>query len=443
MATGRIAVIGGGLAGLSAAVDLKQRGFPVELLERTRLLGGKATSFSVGGVEVDNGQHVYLACCTEFIDFVEHLHVLLPAGEPTLFLQERFDALLLAHNQSPARLRAVSLPAPWHLVPALLRYQHLDLLARLRVGLALLDARRPAHPGETFAAWLKRHRQSAAIRRAFWDPFLVPALNAPLEEVSAETALFVIATAFLHDAGAARFGFARVPLAHIAQAAAQRLDRVHLRTPVVGLDLVDHPRPSNSLELRAVIVEDGGRLSYDGVVLAVPPDRLKRILGRPEALGVFGLDEIHAAPIVDVHLWYDVPTLGFGFAALLDSPVQWVFEKAPGYFCCSMSAAEQYVNWPGSALVELCHRELGAVLPALQQATLVNGAATRDHDATFVPSPGLRRPGPATSCAQVVIAGAWTDTGWPATMESAVRSGRAAARTLAAHLRDREEHASG
>ena len=437
MAAGCIAVIGGGLAGLSAAVELKQRGFAVELLERSRLLGGKATSFTLGGVEVDSGQHVYLACCTEFIDFVQRLGPLLPAGEPTLFLQERFDALLLARNQPPARLRAISLPAPWHLAPALLRYRRLDPLARLRLGLALLDARAPAHPRETFAGWLKRHRQSAAARKAFWDPFLVPALNASLEEVSAEVALFVISTAFLRDAGAARFGFARTPLARIAEAAARRLDRVRLRTTVVGLDLADGSHPSAGPELRAVILDGGSRLSYDGVVIATPPDRAKRILGEPEALGVFGLDDIRAAPIVDVHLWYDAPALGFGFAALLDSPVQWVFEKAPGYFCCSMSAAEQYVSWPSAALVELCHRELSAALPALQRATLRHGAATRDRDATFVPSPGLRRPGPATACARVVIAGAWTDTGWPATMESAVRSGRAAARILAAQLADR------
>jgi uncharacterized protein with NAD-binding domain and iron-sulfur cluster len=135
-----------------------------------------------------------------------------------------------------------------------------------------------------------------------------------------------------------------------------------------------------------------------------------------------------------VHLWYDVSTLGFGFAALLDSPVQWVFEKGPGYICCSMSAADRYVSWPASELVDLCHGELAAVLPALRNASRLRGAATRDREATFVPRPGLRRPGPATACPQVVIAGAWTDTGWPATMESAVRSGRAAARVLAGHL---------
>lgn len=445
MATGRIAVVGGGLAGLSAAVDLKRQGFAVELLERSRLLGGKATSFTLGDVEVDNGQHVFLACCTEFIAFVQQLDGVAPTGESALFLQERFDALLLARNRAPARLRSVALPGLLRLAPALLRYRYLALPERLRLARALLDALAPALPGETFAAWLNRHGQSAATRRAFWDPFLVPALNAPLEEVAADAALFVIATAFLRDAGAARFGFARVPLAHIAAAAARRLDQVRLRTPVVGLDF-EEQAPGSDPELRGVVVEGGERLSYDGVALAVPPDRLKRVLRNPEAFGVRGLDEIRTAPIVDVHLWYDAPTLGFGFAALLGSPVQWVFEKAPGYLCCSMSAADQYVNWSSSALVELCRRELEDALPALRQAIFLRGAATRDHDATFVQSPGLRRPGPATTCARVVIAGAWTDTGWPATMESAVRSGRAAARTLAAqlaHLRNGKGNANG
>jgi hydroxysqualene dehydroxylase len=432
MAAGPVAVVGGGLAGLSAALELKRLGFEVELLERSRLLGGKATSFEVAGVEVDNGQHVYLACCTELVDFMQQLGYVCSGEGAPLFLQERFEALLLARGRRPARLRAAPLPAPWHLLPALLRYPYLDPRSRLQLGRALLDARQPARPGETFAAWLARHHQSAAVRRAFWEPFLVPALNAPLHEVSAETALFVISTAFLRDAGAARFGYARVPLARIAEAAAQRIDRVHLRTPVVGLQM--DAGPAGEPLLRRVIAEDGSARRYDAVVLAVPPARLKRILRRPEAFGIAGLDTFQTAPIVDVHLWYDVSMLGFGFAALLDSPVQWVFEKGPGYICCSMSAADRYVSWPASELVDLCHGELAAVLPALRNATRLRGAATRDREATFVPRPGLRRPGPATACPQVAIAGAWTDTGWPATMESAVRSGRAAARVLAAHL---------
>jgi hydroxysqualene dehydroxylase len=135
-------------------------------------------------------------------------------------------------------------------------------------------------------------------------------------------------------------------------------------------------------------------------------------------------------PIVDVHLWYDRPVLGCDFAALLDSPVQWVFEKSPGYVCCSLSAADDLVQRPERELVELARNELASVLPGAARARLLQGAATRDPDATFIPAPGVRRPGPSTALSNLVIAGAWTDTGWPATIESAVRSGRTAALTL-------------
>lgn len=434
MVAGHVAVVGGGLAGLSAAVELKRLGFRVDVFERSRLLGGKATSFTVAGTEVDNGQHVFLGCCTEFIDFVQQVEQASSLPDKLLSLQDRFDALLLMRGRPPARLRAVSLPAPWHLAPALARYPHLAPLNRLEIARALLSARKPPLPGETFAAWLERHHQSAATRAAFWEPFVVPALNAPLEEVAAEVALFVIVTAFLRDAGAGRFGFARVPLGRIAEAAAQTADHVWRRTPVARLDLTAGENGGDTPMLRGVVLEDGRALPYDAAVLAVPPDRLRRLLGDLEALGVHGLEEIRTAPIVDVHLWYDLPALGFGFAALLDSPVQWVFEKGPGYLCCSLSAASQYIEYPTAALVELCRKELAAVLPGLRNAKLVQSAATRDREATFIPSPGLRRPGAATRCPRVVLAGAWTDTGWPATMESAVRSGRTAVRALAAHL---------
>src|SRR5919204_486551 len=147
MAAGPVAVVGGGLAGLSAALELKRLGVKVELLERSRLLGGKATSFEVAGVEVDNGQHVYLACCTELVDFMQQLGYVCSGEGAPLFLQERFEVLLLARGRRPARLRAAPLPAPWHLLPALLRYPYLGPVSRLQLGRALLDARQPARPG--------------------------------------------------------------------------------------------------------------------------------------------------------------------------------------------------------------------------------------------------------------------------------------------------------
>lgn len=456
MAEGRVAVVGAGLAGIAAALELKSLGHTVDIFERSRLLGGKATSFEIDGIEVDNGQHVFLACCHELIEFLNDLGLMSttagragtetsseildsaerpPGSTPAVYLQPRFEALLLSRTHSPVRLHASDLPAPLHLLPALLSANHLGLFGRLQAAVGLIQAGGWAYPQETFDQWLRRHKQSSRVIEGFWKPFVVPALNATAKEVSADDALFVIRTAFLDDREAARFGYSRVPLGRIAKLAASRVDRVRLRTPVMGLEL----NGSGACRLKGVRVKGDTVLPYDGVVLAIPPPRLKQLLGRPVNLGVFGLDQFRFASIVDVHLWFDAQpgTLlenRFAFAALLHSPVQWVFEKPapPGetYLCCSMSAATNYVGRSTEDLTKLCHEELKAVLPAIRQVGLLRAAATRDREATFIPFVGLIRPGPRTTCPQVVLAGAWTDTGWPATMESAVRSGKRAAQVL-------------
>lgn len=419
-------VVGGGLAGLAAGLALAEHGCEVVLCERSRLLGGKATSFRTGGVEVDSGQHVHLACCTEYIDFVASTGM-----RDALWLQERFDAVVLQAGERSARLRAGRLPAPLHLAASFARYAPLDVRAKLDVVRALLAARRKDEPkrgDETVAAWLRRHRQGAAAVRGFWEPFVVPALNAPLDEASASEFLFTMRTAFLGDAGAARFGWSRVPLARIAEAAAERLRDVRLRAGVSSL-------LEQSGAIRGVRLTNGEALAADAVVLAVPPRRLAAILGEPEEHGIAGLDALRGAPIVDVHLWYPPDALpAWDFAALLGSPVQWVFRKDAGYLCCSMSAAGSAVSSPEQELVELCSAELAAAEPSLRGVRPLHGGAVRDPEATIVSTPGTRRPGCATKHANVVIAGAWTDTGWPPTMESAVRSGRAAARLLASRV---------
>ncbi len=418
MAKGSVAVVGAGLAGLSAALELADAGFDVEVFERSRLLGGKATSFTVGDAEIDNGQHVYLGCCSEFLDFVGRVGM-----SSELYLQERFEVLMLRRGDRPSLLRARSWPAPYHLLPALLGYRYLGWPAKLQVARGIAEARRRNGAKGSFADWLRRHGQGEEARRAFWEPFLVPALNAPLEDVSADSALFVISTAFAESPRSACIGFSRVPLARIAEEAARRAGGVHLRSAVTGPLVEDGA-------VRGVCLSDGRKVRADFVVLAVPPRTLARLLGDPARFGLGRLEEFRSEPIVDVHLWYDRAELGVDFVALLDSPVQWVFQKAPGYLCCSLSAAGELVSRPEGELVELCERELSAALPSLSRARLRRGVATRDPEATFVPAPGLRRPGPRTRDPALFIAGAWTDTGWPATMESAVRSGRTAARAI-------------
>ncbi|MBV8404049.1 MAG: FAD-dependent oxidoreductase [Gammaproteobacteria bacterium] len=193
--------------------------------------------------------------------------------------------------------------------------------------------------------------------------------------------------------------------------------------------------------MSALMVGDEHRGGFDAVVLAVPPHRLQALLADIDTKTAAAAAAFTTQPIVDVHLWYEVPQplLGSaGFAALIDSPVQWVFEKSTGYLCCSLSAAADTVQLSEPELARRCHTSLAAVLPQLRSMTPHRVAVTRDADATFVPSPGLLRPGPRTALRNVVIAGAWTDTGWPATMESAVRSGRIAAAAVADILRDRQ-----
>jgi squalene-associated FAD-dependent desaturase len=430
-----VAVVGSGLAGLAAALELKRDGCRVTLLERSRLLGGKTTSFPVGGVEMDSGQHAILGCYTSFLELTEELGM-----RDDLRLQERFDVLMLS-DRGRGRLRALRLPAPLHLALPFLRCRALTPGARLQVPRALLAARRHRRDEEerTFADWLRGHGQGEAALRGFWEPFLIPALNAPFDRVSAAAGLMVVRTALLGDRRAARIGLATVPLARFAERAAERCDEVRLRTPVTGL-LSEGGRLRG---LRAGELEIG----VDAAVLAVPPDRLLRISGS-EALGVTGLDSFATQPIVDVHLWYEPPAgtaearsaqpatdpvwPGIDFAAVIGSPVQWIFAKGPGHLCCSLSSADALILQPEERLVALADAELRSRLPELNGATLLRGVAIRDPEATFVPAPGLHRPGPATALDNVVLAGCWTDTGWPATMEGAVRSGREAARSLMA-----------
>ncbi|MGZ3518829.1 MAG: hydroxysqualene dehydroxylase HpnE [Vulcanimicrobiaceae bacterium] len=420
MAARRVAVVGAGLAGLAAALELKDAGWTVEVFERSRLIGGRATSFEIDGHEVDNGQHVFLACCTEFIAFAEragmgqHLH-----------LQDRFDVVAIAKTGRRSRLRAAALPPPLHLLASFMGYRHMSWAGRVQVALALTRIKGALRSQESFGAWLARNGQSNETIRAFWEPFVVPALNASLERISASDAAFVIATAFLSGAGAARFGWSTVPLAHIMGAAAKRADRIQLSTAVLELDV-----PQYSGAEISIGVAGGVRREFDAVVLAVPPNQLARLLGDPQRFGLPPLDGYEPKPIIDIHLWYEGDAVDFEFATLLDSPLQWIFQKDAGYLCCSVSAADEYVMRPTAELEQIAWDELRAALPQLASARLLRSAVTRNPYSTYLPKSGVRRPSQRTLQPNVAIAGSWTQTGWPDTMESAVRSGLAAAKVL-------------
>jgi squalene-associated FAD-dependent desaturase len=419
VAVERVAVVGGGLAGLAAGLALKASGAHVELFERSRILGGRATSFEIDGVEVDNGQHVFLACCTEFVNFAKAVGM-----NGQIHLQERFDATIISRSGKAGRLRTAALPAPLHLIGSFASYSHLGLAGKLRIARALAAALlSQPRANETFEAWLTRNGQGAQERAAFWDPFFIPALNAPFDRVGASDAMFVLKTAFLRDAGAARFGFSKVPLAHLAAAAAKQLDAVCTSTPVTSVTLSDR-------RVMLTLSKGDTGIPFDAVVLAVGPRQAERILGDPARYGVKNLDEYDPYPIIDVHLWHDGGTIGRDFVAALESPLQWIFEKEPGYLCCSFSAADEYLRQPTAELESLAWREAQTFLPVLKPATLIRSAVTRNPEATWLPRVGAARTEQRTNHPAVAIAGSWTETGWPDTMESAVRSGNLAAAAL-------------
>ncbi len=256
----KVVVVGAGLAGLAATCRLVEQGCDVVLIERSRLIGGKATSFTVDGVEVDNGQHVHLGCCTEYLDFVSSLGM---AG--SLWTQSRFEVTVLRRHGRPSRLHASpGLPPALSLLPSFMAYAPLGPVAKLQVARALRRVAERPRAGETFAGWLGRHGQGRAAIAGFWELFVVPALNARLDEVSAADALFVVRTAFAGTPAAARIGWSRVPLARIAEAAAARAVEVRLRTGVVSL--LDDGR-----RVHGVRCSDGEEVAADAVVLAVPP----------------------------------------------------------------------------------------------------------------------------------------------------------------------------
>jgi squalene-associated FAD-dependent desaturase len=449
--TGRQAVvIGGGLAGITAAIALREAGIEVTLLESRGWLGGATCSFSRGELAIDNGQHVFLGCCTAYRGLLARLGM-----TDSVAIQDRFDVTVLTPGGS-ARLRRGRLPAPLHLVGALAGYALLPPIDRLRVirVVAALRLSRPGAPGldgQAAGDWMAARWQSAAARRRLWDLFVVSALNIPTEAASMALVAKVIKTGLLAKRDAADIGVPAIPLGRLhGEAAGRLLDRlgvtVRLGTKAVGV------QPVPECGFSVLTATAGGTqarrlggagtvLHADGVVLAVPAWVAARLA--PAQLDPGRWAELGASPIVNVHVIYDRRVTSLPFAAAVDSPVQWVFDKTRQaglstgqYLAVSLSAADSYIDVPTAALRTQFLPALGALFPAAREAKVRDFFVTRERRATFrqAPGSGALRPGAMTSLDGLVLAGAWTDTGWPDTMEGAVRSGLTAARQLRLEL---------
>jgi squalene-associated FAD-dependent desaturase len=443
-------VIGGGLAGVTAALQLADAGVGVTLLEGRPRLGGLAFSFRRGDLTVDNGQHVYLRCCTAYRWFLDRVD-----GAHLAPLQDRLDVPVLdvapARGPRLGRLRRTALPVPLHLAAGLATYPHLSLAERASVGraalaLAKLDPADPALDGIDFATWLGRHGQSRRTVEALWDLVGVATLNATAPNASMGLAAMVFKTGLLSEPGAADIGWARVPLGDLHDTLARKaLDSAGVRT-----ELSTRVRSISRAGLGRWQVEvDGEQLDADTVVLAVPQREAHALLPEGALDDPDRLLDIGTAPILNIHVLYDRKVLRRPFFAALGTPVQWVFDRTEAsglqggqYLALSQSAAEDEIDAPVAVLRERYLPELERLLPAARGAGVSDFFVTRERTATFAPAPGVGRlrPGARTRAPGLYLAGSWTATGWPATMESAVRSGFSAAGAALSALGRHHEH---
>ncbi|MFH8799122.1 hydroxysqualene dehydroxylase HpnE [Streptomyces sp. NPDC017936] len=430
-------VVGGGLAGVTAALALADAGVRVTLLEGRPRLGGLAFSFRRGGLTVDNGQHVYLRCCTAYRWFLDRI-----GGSALAPLQERLDVpvvdLAKPEGRRLGRLRRDALPVPLHLARSLAAYPHLSLAERARVGRAALalkglDPADPRLDAQDFGSWLTAHGQSPRAVEALWDLVGVATLNAVAHDASLGLAAMVFRTGLLSDPGAADIGWARVPLGELHdRLAREALDsagvRTEVRTRVTSL--------SRDGDGSWSVQVPGRTLRTDAVVLAVPQREAYGLLPDGALEAPERLLEIGTAPILNVHVVYDRTVLDVPFLCALGTPVQWVFDRTDAsglregqYLALSQSAAQDEIDEPVAALRERYLPELERLLPGTRGAAVKDFFVTRERTATFAPTPGVGRlrPGARTKAPGLYLAGAWTATGWPATMESAVRSGVSAA----------------
>jgi len=435
-----VAIIGGGLAGLSAACALADAGYHVELFERRPYLGGRASSYELPatGEVVDNCQHVLLGCCTNLIDFYKRLGV-----ESQIRWYDEITFILPGGKSSV--LKPGTFPAPFHSTASFLASSVLDLKDKLAISRALL-ALMPTLPpdsNEDFLSWLRRHGQTKQAIERFWAPVLISALNDDLDCVSLRYAALVFRDSFLKSAEAGRMGLPSVPLSQLYGVAASYIEarsgKVYYRASV---DSISGKEEGIQLSV------GGEQFHFDFVVLAASFSTIEKLLPDTAEFGPLHRQAAHftPVPITGIHLWFDREITPLEHAVLLERSIQWMFQKSRilrtrrqsadngSYLELVVSASKALMDKPRQEIIDLALRELAEFFPAVRQAKLTKATVVKEVHATFSPAPGsdIYRAGHTTPLPRLLLAGDWTSTGWPATMEGAVRSGYAAAEALAA-----------
>lgn len=432
-----VLIIGGGLAGLAAAGELARRDLKVRLLESRGRLGGRASSFvdHESGDMIDNCQHVAMGCCTAFLEFCRQFNML------DQFQRER-ELTFLAPSCPPYRFAAGWFPAPLHLSGAFLGLPYLALSEKWQfaMGVRTLWRSSPAAlRGRSFGDWLREHGQSDRIIRRIWEVLLVSALSESMDRIDAAYARQVLVQGFLES----RDGWE----VYVPQ---RPLDELLTQFVLPGLQQlgVDVQFSTGVAELQgsgdaltAAKLNSGSAITASSYVLAVPWHRVQSMLSEQvfEALRLPNLNQIASAPITSVHLWVDRPLMSQRHVVLVDRLCQWLFEHPchkPGQgmhrYQVVISASRMLSGWGREETIRQVWSELQQAFPQAAHALLSHARVVTEHRAVFSPLPGIDalRPSQQTSIPNLQLAGDWTQTGWPATMESAVRSGLQAARNI-------------
>lgn len=439
-----VLIIGGGFAGLAAAVELTAAGRRVLLLERRAFLGGRAYSLTdpTTGDVVDNGQHLMMGCYHHTLKFLADI-----GATHKLKFQEHPRVDFLHETEGHARFQCPALPAPLHLLAGLAKLPSLgwqDRLRALLLGLEMraLNGNRARLADLTVREWLTETGQTARMQQRFWDLVALATLNEQPERASADMFAEVIERAFMRTKRDSTMVISRVGLSDLYTTDAMRFmtergGEVRLNATVERIEFANG-------RAAGVTLRSGEQFAADYIVSAVPYFALRRMLDHQTVAGrdeFSRLAEFQSAPIVSINLWYDEPVTELEFVGLLDARIEWVFNKNAiagdatarrQHLALVISGAHAVAAWPKEKLVALAVQEMHRFFPAARRQQPVHSFVVREQDATLSHTVGLTRlrPPQRTSFPNFFLAGDWTATGLPATIEGAVWSGQECARLI-------------
>ncbi|MBP6671803.1 MAG: hydroxysqualene dehydroxylase HpnE [Bacteroidetes bacterium] len=434
-----VLIIGGGLAGLAAGVQLSLSGHSILLIEQKPRLGGRTYSFihPETGDEVDNGQHLMMGCYHSTLKYLQMI------GRSELVeIQKNLSIVFRKENARPAFLRTSSLPAPLNVLTGMLTFDALtfsERLSLLRVGIQLIlkDPDTDEHlRSVTVAQWLDELKQPEVNKKYLWDVIAVGALNDSTKKISAALFVKVLKSAFFGSRMNSSMVIPKKGLSPVLVDGAEEFILKHNGAVLLNMTVRTIEKKNGIID--QVILENGEIIRPKAVISAVPYFDLPKLFPKPEEIGVRSIDRFVSSPIITIHLWFDAHFMQEQFAALLDSPFHWVFNKSMiysktneglMYLALVVSGAHDLVEKEKDELTELAHNELKRFYPAAAAATVVHALIIREKRATFSPFVGLEqiRPAASTLIRNLFLAGDWTATTLPATIEGAVQSGCGAA----------------